>query len=116
MSDISIPIPKRSWLLPGSAQLLLCCYLQLLDLLTTLAFLMAGVAEGNPIARYAMQAAASPLVGLLLVKTLALALAVVCWWQQKLRLLSRINFFYALLIVWNLFCLILGIAFPELSR
>lgn len=115
MSDFTIPVPRRSWRLPGGAQFLWCLYLQLLDLLSTVAFLMAGVGEANPLARFAMSAAPSALLGLLAVKAAALLLAWLCWWRQRLRLLARINFFYALLIVWNLCCLILGIAFPPAS-
>jgi hypothetical protein len=112
MSRLSISIPRPSWILPGATQFLWCVYLQLLDLLTTIAFLMVGVGEANPIVRFAIEAAPSPAAGLLLVKGAAILLAALCWWRQRLRLLARINFLYALLIVWNLGCLILGIAFP----
>ena len=87
-------------------------YLQLLDLLTTIAFLVIGVHEGNPLVRMAMSAAPTPMVGLLLVKTGALLLGVYCWQRNKDRLLWRINMLFALLVAWNLVALIVGAAFP----
>jgi hypothetical protein len=47
-------------------------YLQFLDLLTTVAFLIHGVKEGNPIVQMAMEQAPDPLSGLLGVKILAI--------------------------------------------
>ena len=49
-------------------------YLQVLDFLTTIAFLLNGVREGNPLVRLAMQVAPNPMVGLLLVKLAAVML------------------------------------------
>jgi len=83
-------------------------YLQVLDILTTLAFLMNGVKEANPIVRLAMRLGTSPLWGLLLLKFLAIVLAVYCVRNARTRLLSRVNVFFALLVVWNLFIMILA--------
>src|SRR5262245_4952836 len=49
-------------------------YLQLLDLLTTMAFLLHGVREGNPLVRFAMENTSHPLGGLFAVKGMALLL------------------------------------------
>lgn len=87
-------------------------YLQGLDLLTTVAFLLSGVEEGNPIARFAMAQAPDPLTGLLLIKAVALALGLYCWSSARGLLLYRVNIGYAALIVWNLCCLILGLVRP----
>lgn len=84
-------------------------YLQGLDLLSTVAFLLSGVEEGNPIARFAMAKAPDPLTGLLMVKAVALALGLYCWASGRALLLRRVNIGYAALIVWNLTCLILGL-------
>jgi hypothetical protein len=84
-------------------------YLQILDLLTTVAFLLSGVEEGNPIVRWAMAAAANPLYGLLLVKGVAVVLGIYCWWTNRVPLIRRVNFAYAALIAWNLCCLIIGL-------
>lgn len=87
-------------------------YLQLLDLLTTIAFLVQGVQEGNPIVRLALEHTPSPLAGLLMVKIAAVMLGVYCWRSDKTRLLGKVNVMFALLIAWNLVALILGSVAP----
>lgn len=84
-------------------------YLQVLDILTTLAFLLAGVQEGNPLVRAVMGLAPSPLVGLVAVKLSAMLMGLFCWRQGRLKLLQRANLFFAGLVAWNLVCLILGL-------
>lgn len=83
-------------------------YLQVLDLLSTLAFLLYGVHEANPLVRLTIEAAPSPLVGLLLVKAVAMLLGIVVWRLGRRRLLARINVLFALLVTWNLVALIVG--------
>jgi hypothetical protein len=83
-------------------------YLQLLDLLTTMAVLAIGVHEGNPIVRFLMNSAGSPLAGLAAVKVLALGLAVYCWRRGRHRLLKNATLFYAGLVAWNLVAFLLG--------
>ncbi|MEO8659150.1 MAG: DUF5658 family protein, partial [Bryobacteraceae bacterium] len=83
-------------------------YLQLLDLLTTVAFLLYGVREGNPVVRSAMQITGSPLAGVLIIKLMALGIGVFCWRTQRFRVLSRVNIFYAVVIAWNLCALLLA--------
>ena len=83
-------------------------YLQMLDVLTTVAFLIQGVAEANPIVAWAMDAGPSPVASLVLLKIGAFGLALVCLAQSRHQLLRRVNVFFALLIVWNLFALILA--------
>ena len=85
-------------------------YLQLLDLLTTLAFLMAGVQESNPLIRFMLQSAGTPLSGLLAAKLFAAALALFCWRSNRQRLLQRANVFYALVVAWNLVALVIRAA------
>lgn len=87
-------------------------YLQMLDFLTTIAFLMNGVQEGNPLVRWALVAAPSPFLGLLFVKLAALGLGLYCWQSRKLQLLSKINLGFAVLIAWNLLSLIVKAAQP----
>jgi len=82
-------------------------YLQVLDFLTTVAFLINGVDEGNPLVAWAINIFPSPLAGLAAVKILALALGVYCWRTAKGQLLSRINIGFAVLVAWNLMNLIL---------
>lgn len=83
-------------------------YLQVLDLLTTVAFLVHGIQEGNPLVRAAVQYAPHPLGGLLAVKGLAIAMGFYCWKGGRGRLLLRINILFAAVIAWNLTALILA--------
>ncbi len=77
-------------------------YLQLLDVLTTLVFLDGGIREANPIVKFALASAPSPLAGLLLVKLFAIAMAIFCWRTSRTRMLRCANVFFALLVAWNL--------------
>lgn len=81
-------------------------YLQMLDFMTTLAFLLNGVGEANPVVRFALQYSPNPVGGLLAVKLVALALGVYCWRAGRQRLLGRINVLFAMLVAWNLVALI----------
>lgn len=87
-------------------------YLQMLDFMTTVAFLLNGVQEGNPLVRLALQYSSNPIGGLLVVKVIALALGVYCWKAGRERLLLRINVLFALLVAWNLVALILNSSHP----
>jgi len=88
-------------------------YLQMLDALTTMAFLMNGVKEANPVVRLALEAGPSPLIGLLVIKVVAAAMAIYCVRRSRLRLLSRVNLFFAALIAWNL--LVIVVSSPSLG-
>jgi hypothetical protein len=88
--------------------LLQYAYLQVLDLLTTLAFMLHGVREGNPLVRLMMHLTANPLNGLLAVKLMAAALGLYCWKLGRGKLLSRINLVFAAIVAWNLGALILA--------
>jgi hypothetical protein len=90
--------------------LALFLYLQLLDLLSTLAFLAAGGREINPLINVLMLAAGSPLGGLVAAKLMALSLGLWCWRGGRLRLLERTNVFYAALVAWNLVAFLVNVA------
>ena len=81
-------------------------YLQLLDVMTTLGVLTAGGLETNPVVRAALSALGNPIAALACVKALAMLLAFFCWRTGRLRLLGRINMFYALLVAWNVLMLV----------
>jgi hypothetical protein len=83
-------------------------YLQMLDFLSTLAFLAHGVQEANPVVRAMMEWGNSPWSGLLAVKVLAVGLGLFCWKSGRYRLLSRANWAFAGLVVWNLMALIVS--------
>jgi hypothetical protein len=90
----------------SAAVLVQFSYLQLLDILTTLVFLASGVHEANPVVRLAMITARSPLWGLLVLKLCAVGGALYCTRTARTRLLTRINLFFAALVVWNLVALL----------
>ena len=83
-------------------------YLQVLDFMTTVAFLMHGIHEGNPLVRFAIRYAPHPLSGLLAVKIAAIGLGIYCWRCGRERLLTRINLLFAVVVAWNLAALILS--------
>ena len=87
-------------------------YLQVLDFLTTIAFLVNGVREGNPLVRLALSIGYNPIGSLVVVKFMAMLLGFYCWRVGKRQLLSRINLLFALLIAWNLVALILSSVRP----
>jgi hypothetical protein len=80
----------------------------MLDFMTTIAFLLNGIREGNPLVRFAIAYAPHPLGGLLAVKLLAVALGVYCWRKGREKLLFRINVLFALVVAWNMVALIMG--------
>jgi hypothetical protein len=107
--QVSIGARDQAVPLSPARTLLAYAYLQALDVMTTLAFLLAGVQEANPLVRQAIQWSGSPLAGLLLVKFAALLLGLFCWASGRVRLLQRANVFFAALVAWNLCCLVLGL-------
>jgi len=91
-----------------TSSLILFSYFQLLDLLTTVGFLIHGAKEGNPLVRFALLAAPNPLVGLVIVKIVAMAIGFYCWRLRRQQLLGRINVLFGALISWNMCALIVG--------
>lgn len=105
MTETGAVVRERSEITP---LLLQYFYLQALDFLTTIAFLINGVREGNPLVRLALGIGSNPLTGLILVKLLAVLLGFYCWRTGKRQLLVRINLLFAVLVAWNLVALILS--------
>ncbi len=93
---------------PVNYLLLQYAYLQVLDFLTTVAFLLQGVREGNPLVRLAITYAPNPLSGLLLVKAVAVCLGLYCWHRGRDRVLMKMNWMFAFVVAWNLFSMIMG--------
>jgi hypothetical protein len=83
-------------------------YLQMLDFLTTIAFLANGIREANPFVRLMLSLIPSPIAALLSVKLMALLLGVYCWRMRRERLLTYINVLFAALVAWNVIVLIMG--------
>lgn len=83
-------------------------YLQLLDALTTIAFMMHKVEEMNPLIKWAMRESFHPLAGLALVKVAAVLLAVLCVASSRYGVLRKVNIFFALVVAYNVVALILA--------
>ena len=81
--------------------LLIFSYLQILDLMSTVAFMMLGGREANPLVRVAFSLH-HPLAGLLLVKLAVVLLGVCCWLGGRERVLAHANLVFALVVAWNL--------------
>ena len=82
--------------------ILIFTYLQILDLMSTVAFMMLGGHEANPLVRFVLSLAHNPLAGLLLVKLTVVLLGVCCWLGGRERILVHANLFFALVVAWNL--------------
>src|SRR5678815_1965060 len=76
-------------------------YLQVLDVLTTLVGFSLGNAEASPFVRLMIQW--GPVTGLVVSKLVAIGLAAVCLAFKKPSLIRVINYWYAALVIWNLY-------------
>ena len=82
-------------------------YLQLLDFLTTLVGFRLGAGEASPfIAK--MIASVGPVMGVAASKGVALAIAALCVAIGRSRLIVWANYWYAALVVWNLYILLVA--------
>jgi hypothetical protein len=85
-------------------------YLQILDVMTTICFLANGVTEGNPLVRFMIRTTENPLLGLFIVKCMAVVLGLYAWKTGRDAVLRKANVFFAILVVWNLVAAIGGAA------
>ncbi len=76
-------------------------YLQVLDLLSTLIGFSLGNTEASPFIR--MLVRFGPATGLVISKLVALGLVGVCFALKRTRLIQLINYWYAVLVIWNLY-------------
>lgn len=76
-------------------------FLQACDVLTTLILLHRGVGEANPLVRAAMQMVHQPAVALVALKIGACGLAWFAWRTERVRLLRKVNYWFAACVVWN---------------
>ena len=79
-------------------------YLQFLDFLTTMVGLRLGLSEASPFIRHLMQF--GPLGAVLISKICALGIACICVALNRHSVIRRINYWYAGLVVWNLFMIL----------
>jgi hypothetical protein len=75
-------------------------YLQVLDLITTLVGFRLGLGEASPFVRWMMDV--GPAYGVLASKVIALLLAGLCVYLNKMHVIRWITVWYAGLVVWNL--------------
>jgi hypothetical protein len=92
--------------IPVSHLFIQFAYLQLLDLMTTIAFLVNGVEEANPFVHFVIHQAPNPIGGLVALKVFAIILGMYCWRMGRRRVLSGMNVLFALVVAWNLAALI----------
>ena len=81
-------------------------YLQLLDFLTTWVGLRMGAGELNPFTAWLMDLS-SPLVGLAASKLIGMALCAVCILSGRFRVIRYAIYFFAFLVAWNLYHILL---------
>ena len=81
--------------------------LQIMDLLTTVAFLRGGGSEANPLIRLALAGSASPGLALVLPKLLAVALAGYAWSTGRKRILLKMDVLFGAFVAWNLMVIFL---------
>jgi hypothetical protein len=79
-------------------------YLQLLDLLTTLVGFKLGASEASPFIRMLMHA--GPAAGVAVSKLLAIGLGALCIYTKREHLVRWASYWYAALVVWNLFVML----------
>ena len=106
------PLCPLQWVSAMSPLLAQFAFLQLLDLLSTTAFLAHGVEEANPFVNWSMTLCSSPTGGLLIVKLMALGLGVAVWRLGRHRLLARVNAFFGVVVAWNVLALLLAATGP----
>ena len=94
--------PVRSLQQTTMVTLLVFVILQFCDGLTTLAFLQHGATEANPLIRLALRLSTTPVLPLMIFKAAGCALAWCAWRASRVRLLRRINWFFAVCVAWNL--------------
>jgi len=79
-------------------------YLQVLDVMTTLVGFSLGNAEASPFIRLLVRF--GPVAGLAASKLCAALLVLVCYRLGRVTLIRWINYWYAVLIVWNLYTIL----------
>jgi hypothetical protein len=81
-------------------------YLQVLDLLTTLVGFKLGISEASPFIRSLLHF--GPSFAVAASKILAVGLAGICVALRRSYLVRWINYWYAGLVIWNLFNILLA--------
>jgi hypothetical protein len=74
--------------------------LQLFDSASTLVGFKLGLGEGNPVVRSILPSM-GPIGGILISKTVALALVAACFALGRSTIISKVNRWYVALVLWN---------------
>lgn len=85
--------------------ILIFVYLQILDFLTTLVGFRVGASEASPFIVKLIHST-SPAMGVGVSKLVGIALGAVCVTMNKSHLVTWINYWYAGLVIWNLFMIL----------
>jgi hypothetical protein len=88
-----------------SLSLQLFFLLQGLDLMTTLAGIERGLVEASPFVQLLMRL--GPVMGLLSSKLIAVVLGGACVWRGRFEAIRLINYWYAVLVIWNVTLIVL---------
>jgi hypothetical protein len=83
-----------------TSTVLVFVYLQLLDVVSTLIGFSLGNSEASPFIRLLIRF--GPVTGLLLSKLVAVGLAAACVAMKRAALIGWINYWFAVLVLWNL--------------
>ena len=102
VDDMKTEAAIKNW--PKITMIEVFLYLQALDVMSTLIGFSLGNTEASPFIRALMRW--GPLIGLLCSKLFALALAFACVLLNRAGLLRWINYWYAGLVVWNLYSIL----------
>ena len=86
---------------PGRYLIEVFLYLQVLDILSTLIGLSLGNPELSPFIRALVRF--GPVTGLIISKLFAAVLAILCLLLDRRALIRYINYWYAVLVLWNLY-------------
>ena len=89
-------------------------YLQVLDVVSTLIGFSLGNTEASPFVRLMIRW--GPVTGLVLSKVVAIGLVAVCFAIKRTRLIRLINFWYAALVIWNLYTVLTVLLTAEQPR
>lgn len=83
-------------------------YLQVLDLITTMVGFRVGASEASPFIAKLIHIS-SPLAGVAAAKFIAFAIAGLCLFTKRRKLVTWINYWYAGLVIWNLVVILAAI-------
>jgi hypothetical protein len=85
--------------------------LQVLDFMTTLVGMRMGGSEMSPFIGWVMRIT-DPVIGLTVAKLIGFALAGLCLWMHKERVIRSANYIFAGIVVWNVWMILRAVSTP----